>query len=143
MDLSKYTRNAINRKKHELEEQAKKWVEEQNAKFPNATPSSHYPFLCGALGAAFSETVEDLVYALTAPHKYAGEIIYIWNTDCSESIECRLDYQRAEKQTHEYPGCPASVELTAAYLRGVDIYHLLSPDQISEIEEKALISATE
>lgn len=135
MDIKKYSTSAINRMLVQAEAHA-----DENA---NGKSDAKWPFLAGYLQSVIKMMAMDIYASLTTPPKYAGEIIYTWHTDCSESIECRLDYQRAEKQTHEYPGCPASVELTSAYLRGVDIYHLLSPDQISEIEEKALISATE
>lgn len=135
MDIKKYSASAINRMLAQAEAHADKHA--------NGKSDAKWAYLAGYLQSEIKTMAMDIYASLTAPHKYAVEIIYTWNTDCSESIECRLDYQRAEKQTHEYPGCPASVQLTAAYLRGVDIYHLLSPDQISEIEEKALISATE
>lgn len=143
MNLSDYTRAAINDKLHRLEISAEKWVAEHNAQYPNSTPSTHWPFLCGTLCAEMRQMADDVYASLSSPMHYASQIIYKWSTDCSELIECHLDYQKAEKGDDEYPGCSAEVTLTAAYLRGVDIFYLLSEDQISEIEEKALASTTE
>lgn len=71
------------------------------------------------------------------------QVCFMWKTDCEVEIECHLDYEPFERMTLEYPGCPEDVTLTAAYLRGVDIYELLSEKQIDQIETGALIEISE
>jgi hypothetical protein len=68
-----------------------------------------------------------------------GQIRYMWASDCVVDIECHLDYEPEEHDTRDCPGYPATVSLRAAYLRGVDIYEMLSEKQIDRIEEAALI----
>lgn len=140
MRLSDFTKRAIERKLEKLEADAKAWAAEQNAKYPNGTPSTHWPYLCGVLTSQIQLMASDVHHHYSHPAAGPGQIIYTWHTDCYEPIECHLDYQRAEKQTEEYPGCDAEMTLTAAYLRGVDIFYLLSQDQIDEIEEQAHLS---
>jgi hypothetical protein len=67
-----------------------------------------------------------------------GQISFMWATDCVVDIECVLDHTPAEGDNWNDPYYPEDVTLCAAYLRGVDIYELLSPEQITRIEEKAL-----
>lgn len=73
------------------------------------------------------------------PNKGRDQIEYVWATDCLVGIICHLDYSPAEGDNWNTPHYDESVELCAAYLRGVDIFEMLSHDQIAEIEEKALI----
>lgn len=140
MKLSDFSKRAIERRLEKLEADAQSWTSEMNAKWPNASPMSHWPYLCGALQGEIKSMAATVHYRYSHPAAGPGQIIYIWQTDCDEPIECHLDYQRAEKQTLEYPGCDAEVTLNAAYLRGVNIFYLLSQDQIDEIEEQARLS---
>lgn len=140
MRLADFSKRAIERKLEKLEADAKAWIETHNAAYPNSTPSSHWPFFCGTLKGTLENMASDVYHRYSHPAAGSGQIVYTWHTDCDEPIECHLDYQRAEKQTEEYPGCDAEVELTHAWLRGVNIYYLLSKDQIEEIEEQARLS---
>jgi len=59
------------------------------------------------------------------------------------SIICHLEYEPAERGSREHglqmePDYPAQVTLVAAYVRDVNVYDLLSDDQISQIECAAL-----
>lgn len=77
----------------------------------------------------------------------ADQVEYLWATDCEVDIVCHLDYTPEEDAQHygdaPYPGCPADMSLRAAYVRGVDIYELLSEKQINRIEEAALLQRSE
>lgn len=68
---------------------------------------------------------------------------YEWNTDCVVPIICHLSYEPADGDNWNTPYYPENVTLGAAYLRGVDILEMLSPDQIDRIEEQALIEHSE
>jgi len=140
MRLADFSKQAIERKLEKLETDAKAFREEQNAMYPSASPIGHWPYLCGSLAAEIKSMASAVHHHYSHPAAGSGEIVYTWHTDCDEPIECHLDYQRAEKQTEEYPGCDAEVELTHAWLRGINIYYLLSKDQIEEIEEQARLS---
>lgn len=75
-------------------------------------------------------------FKVPAPQR--DQVVFMWATDCVVDIECHLDYTPAEGDNWNEPYYPEDVTLCAAYLRGVDIYELLSPEQITRIEEKAL-----
>ena len=47
-------------------------------------------------------------------------------------LECHFDHTPAEPEN----GIPERLDLTSAYLSDVDIYPLLSFDQITELEQK-------
>lgn len=68
---------------------------------------------------------------------------YEWNTDCVVPIICHLSYEPADGDNWNTPYYPESVTLGAAYLRGVDIFEMLSAEQIDRIEEQALIEHAE
>jgi hypothetical protein len=74
----------------------------------------------------------------------ADQVEYLWATDCEVDIVCHLDYTAEEEAQHygdaPYPGCPEDMTLCAAYVRGVDIMALLSDEQITRIEEAALLA---
>ncbi len=140
MRLADFNKRAIERKLEKLEADAKAWIAEQNAQCPDMTPMAHWPFYAGALSGEIKSMASAVHHHYSHPAAGSGQIVYTWHTDCDEPIECHLDYQSAEKQTEEYPGCDAEVELTHAWLRGVNIYYLLSKDQIEEIEEQARLS---
>lgn len=59
------------------------------------------------------------------------------------TLVCHLEYEPAERGSREHglqmePDYPAQVTLVAAYVRDVNVYDLLSDDQISQIECAAL-----
>ena len=72
-----------------------------------------------------------------------GFYVYEWDTDCDEPIVCHLEYTKAcrggfQDSLQTEPDDPEQIGLCAAYLLDVDIFGLLSQDQIDLIEEKAL-----
>lgn len=75
------------------------------------------------------------------------QVEFEWNTDCDVPVICHLDYTPAEPADHygpaPYPGYPEEMSLRAAYVRGVNIYELLSEKQIEHIEEAALLRRSE
>jgi hypothetical protein len=77
----------------------------------------------------------------------ADQVEFLWVTDCEVDIVCHLDYTPEEAADHygpaPYPGYPEDMSLRAAYVRGVDIYELLSEKQINQIEESALLQRSE
>lgn len=60
---------------------------------------------------------------------------YKFNAD---TLNCELDFQPAEPTTLYDPGCPATMELTSAKIKDIDIYDLLNPRLKHVIEVKAL-----
>lgn len=138
MDISRYSPTAIQYKLDKLEKQAQERAADETTKWPNLPATTHWPFLCGSLSYEIKAMASGVLACLQTPQINSSQMIYTWSTDCTENIECHLDVEPAEKGDNEMPSYPAQVTLVAAYLRGVDIYYLLSEDQISEIEEKAL-----
>ena len=72
-----------------------------------------------------------------------GQIEYEWNTGVNEPIICRLEFSPAERGARVdglqmEPDFDAEAILVNAYLRGLDIFCLLSKEQIERIEESAL-----
>lgn len=55
-------------------------------------------------------------------------------------IDCYLEHEEAEPQSHDSPGHRESVELVYALVNGVDISDVLSDDVADLIEEEALQS---
>lgn len=53
-------------------------------------------------------------------------------------LVCELNFTPEERQTYEYPGCPACMELVSATVNGVDISSLLKANLIDTIESLAL-----
>lgn len=58
------------------------------------------------------------------------------------TLVCHLEYEPAERGSREHglqmePDYPAQVTLVAAYVRDVNVYDLLSDDQIEQIEISA------
>jgi len=49
-------------------------------------------------------------------------------------LVCEVDWEKAERQTYEEPGCPATACLCEAFHKGEDILSILSEEQIKEIE---------
>jgi len=58
--------------------------------------------------------------------------------DCD--VVCYLEYEAAQQETRDEPGYAASAMLCAAYVRGVNVYDLMSDGRIEEIEVAALAS---
>lgn len=82
--------------------------------------------------------------AFVTPPVQSCQICYEWDGGLGESIDCRLTYEPGERGMRERgtglqlePDWPEFVELTAAYLLGVDVLPLLSCEQIARIEELA------
>ena len=76
-----------------------------------------------------------------APAAGKGQVVYEWNTDCTAPIICHLDYEPASGDGWNEPRCNESLSLVAAYVHGADIYELLSYEQVTRIEEMALMGA--
>jgi len=51
-----------------------------------------------------------------------AEELHVGNLSACAELEVAFDMQPAEKQTRDYPGCPATVELTGWILTNIDIY---------------------
>ncbi|NQW80610.1 MAG: hypothetical protein HQ445_05485 [Polaromonas sp.] len=74
-----------------------------------------------------------------------GLIEFEWSTDCAEKIVCHLEHHAAERGSREVGtglqlerDYPEQLELISAYLFDVDIFYLLRPEQMAEIETLAL-----
>jgi hypothetical protein len=50
-----------------------------------------------------------------------------------EVLEWDSEFQPAEPQTHNYPGCGESLDLTCATLLGMDVYDQLTPEHCTEL----------
>ena len=46
-----------------------------------------------------------------------------------------FDYQSAEKETLEYPGCPASIDITGVKMSDVEVGEIINPYWLGRIEE--------
>ena len=55
-------------------------------------------------------------------------------------IDCHLEYEAAEKQSHDSPGHGETMDLIYALVNGIDIAEVLSDDVKGLIEEEALTS---
>ena len=49
-------------------------------------------------------------------------------------LEVEGTYTEGEEQTHDYPGYPATFDINAIFVQDVDIYELISEDDLREIE---------
>jgi hypothetical protein len=49
-------------------------------------------------------------------------------------MEVAYEFYKGEEQTFAYPGSPDEVEIESVEVGGYDIYNLLSPDQLHDIE---------
>jgi hypothetical protein len=49
-----------------------------------------------------------------------------------------FDYQSAEKETLEYPGCPASIDITGVKVQTVEVGEIISTYWLSRIEEELM-----
>ncbi len=59
------------------------------------------------------------------------------------TIDCYLEYEKAERDSFDCPGHPEAVELCYALVNGVDVLEVLSDDVVAHIEEKALCQMAE
>jgi len=53
------------------------------------------------------------------------------------TIDCYLEYEKAERDSFDCPGHPESITLVYALVNGVDISEVLSDDVVGLIEEEA------
>jgi len=55
-------------------------------------------------------------------------------TYCNISMLVEYCYEEAEPQTYDYPGSPDSATIESVYVGDVDIYDMLTTEQIYDIE---------
>lgn len=67
-----------------------------------------------------------------------GMVQYTFTNSEGLNLECWLEYEPAERQTHWEPGCSESIDLVYALHKGEDISEVLSDDVIGLIEEEAM-----
>jgi len=67
-----------------------------------------------------------------------GMVQYTFTNSEGLELDCWLEYEPAERQTHLEPGCSKSIDLVYALHKGEDISEVLSEDVIGLIEEEAL-----
>jgi len=53
---------------------------------------------------------------------------------CNIPMEVDYEFYKGESPTWDYPGSPDEVFLESVEVGGYDIYNLLSPDQLHDIE---------
>ena len=53
---------------------------------------------------------------------------------CNIELVVEYDYEEAEPQTYDYPGSPDSVVLESVEVNDVDIYDMLTIEQLYDIE---------
>jgi len=53
-------------------------------------------------------------------------------------VEIDYDTSPAEPQTHNYPGCDATLELTSVLHNGIEIIDTLAPSALSELKEQCI-----
>tara|TARA_R100000654_G_scaffold71224_1_gene101981 strand:- start:6610 stop:6810 length:201 start_codon:yes stop_codon:yes gene_type:complete len=53
---------------------------------------------------------------------------------CDVALFVKYCYEESEPQTWDYPGSPHSAEIESVTVNGVDIYDLLSVEQLHDIE---------
>lgn len=59
--------------------------------------------------------------------------------DIQDGLVVEFDYQPAERQTWDYPGCAESIDITAITINGIDVFDLVeSLRGLKKIEEAAL-----
>lgn len=104
------------------------------------------------LSPVIAQALAPFIQPMSEPAKYINppprrdQIVYEWEA-LKEPIACRLECEPAERGARERGTClqlepdyPESVQLVAAYLRGIDILPILCEDQIEQIEALALQS---
>jgi hypothetical protein len=55
-------------------------------------------------------------------------------TYCNIKMEVEYCYEEAEPQTYDYPGSPDSAVIESVYVNEVDIYDMLTVEQLYDIE---------
>lgn len=53
---------------------------------------------------------------------------------CNIKMEVEYCYEEAEPQTYDYPGSPSSASIESVYVSDVDIYDMLTVEQLYDIE---------
>ena len=53
-------------------------------------------------------------------------------------FDVEFDYQSAEKETLEYPGCPASIDITGVKVQTVEVGEFISTYWLGRIEEELM-----
>ena len=56
-------------------------------------------------------------------------------TYCNIKMEVEYCYEEAEPQTYDYPGSPDSATIESVYVGDIDIYDMLTIEQLYDIEE--------
>ena len=64
-----------------------------------------------------------------------GQYEYKWDADIDENIVCHFEYDDENGYRNDY------MHLTAAYIRGLDIFGLLTSEQIDTVASLALAEA--
>lgn len=74
-----------------------------------------------------------------APVPELGVYVYeFFPATMDEPIVCHLEYFAPESETDVSPGQPEDMVLLNAYVRGCDVYGLISDGDVIEIEREAL-----
>ena len=88
---------------------------------------------------------QDIVDKFLRPKLTTGQRSYAWSAGLFPPIMCELEYEAAEEGSREQgtglqlePDHPAQMTLLTAELNGVDIYSMLSEEQIAEVQTLAL-----
>lgn len=54
---------------------------------------------------------------------------------CDIALYVEFSYEEPEPSTYDYPGSPDTATIESVQVNGVDIYELLGPEQLFDIEE--------
>lgn len=74
-----------------------------------------------------------------APNAADGFYVYEWHCDrLDEPMVCHLEYTASEAPTDICQGHRENLDLMYVYLRGLDVYGLLSSEDVEEIELGAM-----
>ena len=71
------------------------------------------------------------------PRRFTPLATY-WYTLCGVDLECEIEWEKAERQTRDEEGYPASAYLHTACVGDTNIYELLDDEQRGEIETSFL-----
>lgn len=53
---------------------------------------------------------------------------------CNIPLDVEFSYEKAEASTYDYPGSPDEATIESVEVGGFDIYELLGPEQLYDIE---------
>lgn len=73
----------------------------------------------------------------SAPEVQPGCFVYEWATDCTETIQCVLEYEPETGDGWDEPRYPERTTFCEAWLRGVEITCFITDEQAREIEQLA------